>query len=399
MSLEGKKVILAITGSIAAYKTPQLVRLLVKAGASVQVIMTEAAADFVSPLALSTVSQKEVYASVRQGAQWNNHVALGRWADVLLIAPCSANTLAKMAHGLCDNMVQAVYLSACCPVFIAPAMDEDMWQHPATKANMATLHSFGHHLVPVGHGELASGLVGEGRMAEPEEITARLSSFFNKIVPAPREHRVLITAGPTYESIDPVRFIGNHSTGKMGVALALAWAEHGWAVDLVLGPSKESCTHPLVKTYAVQTAREMLAQCLALFPQADVAILSAAVSDYRPDQVAEKKIKKDDGETLSLNLVKNPDILAQLGQSKREDQVVVGFALETDHELDNARKKLQAKNADLIVLNSLQDKGAGFGHDTNKVTLIPKEGSSLELALQSKTDTAKSIVDYVIALK
>jgi phosphopantothenoylcysteine decarboxylase/phosphopantothenate--cysteine ligase len=401
MSLQGKKVILAITGSIAAYKTPQLVRLLVKAGAEVQVVMTGSAGDFVSPLALATVSRKEVYATVSNGAHWNNHVHLGRWADVLLVAPCSANTLAKMANGLCDNMVQAVYLSAICPVLIAPAMDEDMWLHPATKANLATLQSYGHHLIPVAHGELASGIIGAGRMAEPEEITLFLEHFFEKqsLAAAPAGTKALVTAGPTYEAIDPVRFIGNFSTGKMGIALAGALAAKGIAVDLVLGPSKESIQHPLIKVHHVVSAVEMYTICEALFPQAQYAVLSAAVADFRPAEKAEEKIKKGNDETMQLTLVKNPDILAHLGTLKKENQVLAGFALETTNEMEHAQKKLVAKNADLIVLNSLRDAGAGFGHDTNKVRILGKNGIVADLPLQSKSEIAKSIVDCILALK
>lgn len=406
MSLKGKKIILAVTGSIAAYKTPQLVRLLVKAGAEVQVVMTEAAKDFVTPLALSTVSNKEVFYAVSNGAHWNNHVHLGRWADILLIAPCTANTLAKMAQGLCDNMVQAIYLSAACPVVFAPAMDEDMWLHPATRANLQQLQSFGHHLIPVENGELASGLIGPGRMAEPEVIAAWLEHFFNNAAkPAtatfavPQSAKALITAGPTYEAIDPVRFIGNFSTGKMGIALAEALAAHGIAVDLVLGPSKESTAHPLITIHKVVSAQEMYDTCEQLFPKADIAILSAAVADFRPQEKAAEKIKKGKEEIFQLTLVKNPDILAHLGSIKKEQQMVIGFALETNNELENALKKLKAKNADMIVLNSLQEEGAGFGHDTNKVTLLAKDGSQTALPLQSKKEIAKSIVDCILALK
>ena len=405
MSLKGKKIILAVTGSIAAYKTPQLVRLLVKAGAEVQVVMTESAKDFVTPLALSTVSTKEVFYAVSNGAHWNNHVHLGRWADLLLIAPCTANTLAKMAHGLCDNMVQAIYLSAACPVVFAPAMDEDMWLHPATKANLQQLQAFGNHLIPVDNGELASGLIGPGRMAEPEAITAWLEHFFaTTAVPEttfsiPQSATALITAGPTYEAIDPVRFIGNFSTGKMGIALAEALAARGVKVDLVLGPSKESTEHPLITTHKVVSAQEMYDTCEQLFPKADIAILSAAVADFRPQERAAEKIKKGKEETLQLTLVKNPDILAHLGTIKSEQQMVIGFALETNNELENAQKKLKAKNADMIILNSLQEAGAGFGHDTNKVTLLGKDGSQTPLPLQSKKEIAKSIVDCILALK
>lgn len=402
MSLAGKKIILAITGSIAAYKTPQLVRLLVKAGAEVQVVLTGAAADFVSPLALATVSRRDVFASVSNGAHWNNHVHLGRWADVLLVAPCSANTMAKMAQGLCDNMVMAVYLSAACPVLLAPAMDEDMWLHPATRGNLGTLESFGHRIIPVAHGELASGIIGAGRMAEPEEIQQYLDNFFMEqqaaTVPA-GGLKALVTAGPTYEALDPVRFIGNFSTGKMGIALAKALASRGIAVDLVLGPSAEQVSHPLIAVHRVVSAIEMYEACDRIFPQSDIAILSAAVADFRPMEKAGEKIKKGADDTLQLTLVKNPDILAHLGQIKTEKQFVAGFALETTNELEHAREKLERKNADMIVLNSLREAGAGFGHDTNKVQLLFRNGDHKALPLQPKDEIAKSIVDCILSLK
>jgi phosphopantothenoylcysteine decarboxylase/phosphopantothenate--cysteine ligase len=402
MSLQGKKIILAITGSIAAYKTPQLVRLLVKAGAEVQVVMTGAAADFVSPLALATVSRRDVFSSVSNGAHWNNHVHLGRWADVLLVAPCSANSMAKMAQGLCDNMVMAVYLSAPCPVLIAPAMDEDMWLHPATKANLATLQSYGHQVIPVAHGELASGIIGAGRMAEPEEIQDYLTSFFaasgSSVSPAGK--KALVTAGPTYEALDPVRFIGNFSTGKMGIAIASAFAAKGIAVDLVLGPSAEKVMeHPLINVHRVVSARDMYEACDRIFPQMDYAVLSAAVADFRPQEQASEKIKKGNEDALQLTLVKNPDILAHLGSIKKPEQVVAGFALETTNELENARLKLEKKNADMIVLNSLKEEGAGFGHDTNKVNILQRDGTVTALPLQTKTEIAKSIVDCILSLK
>jgi phosphopantothenoylcysteine decarboxylase/phosphopantothenate--cysteine ligase len=405
MSLQGKKIILAITGSIAAYKTPQLVRLLVKAGAEVQVILTESAKDFVSPLALSTVSKKEVFSSVSNGAHWNNHVHLGRWADLLLIAPASANSLAKMALGLCDNMVMAVYLSAICPVMVAPAMDEDMWLHPATTKNIDTLRSFGHQIIPVAHGELASGITGAGRMAEPEEIQQHLEDFFTEREASLHEHqshsglRALVTAGPTYEALDPVRFIGNFSTGKMGIAIAEALAAKGIAVDLILGPSKELVNNPLIKVTKVVSAQEMFDACVPLFPQMNIAVMSAAVADYRPKEKAEEKIKKTGEDTMQLTLVKNLDILAHLGSIKTPDQVLVGFALETTNELEHARMKLERKNADMIVLNSLREEGAGFGHDTNKVNILHRDGQVTALPLQSKTGIAKSIVDCILSLK
>jgi len=405
MSLQDKKIILAITGSIAAYKTPQLVRLLVNAGAEVQVIMTAAAADFVTPLALSTVSKKEVYASVSNGGQWNNHVHLGRWADVMLVAPCSANSLAKMANGFCDNMVQAVYLSATCPVIVAPAMDEDMWIHPATKKNIETVKSFGNEIIPVVHGELASGIIGAGRMAEPEDIVTFVDAFLEKKNTSGANSlkaigkKVLITAGPTYEAIDPVRFIGNFSTGKMGIALAEAFAAKGVAVDLVLGPVKETVQYALIKVHKVTSAQEMYDACHQFFPESDYAVMSAAVADFRPEQVAGEKIKKGSDDSMTLTLVKNPDILASLGKIKKENQILVGFALETTNELEHANKKLVQKNADMIVLNSLKDEGAGFGHDTNKVNLLKKNGDNIALPLQSKKEIAKTIVDCILNFK
>ncbi|RQO31524.1 bifunctional phosphopantothenoylcysteine decarboxylase/phosphopantothenate--cysteine ligase CoaBC [Taibaiella sp. KBW10] len=396
--LTNKKIILAVTGSIAAYKTPELVRQLVKQGAEVQVLMTPAAADFVSPLALSTVSKKPVFNSVSNNDQWHNHVHLGRWADVLLIAPCSANTLAKMANGLCDNMVQAVYLSATCPVLIAPAMDEDMWLHPATEANVKKVAAYGNQIIAPEHGELASGIIGAGRMADPEHIVQFIADFFKKkdTPPAPSKFKkALITAGPTYEKLDPVRFIGNYSSGKMGIALAKTLAEQGVAVTLVLGPTKEEVLLPNITLLRVESAQEMFDQCNAVFEDIDLVIMSAAVADFRPATQAKEKIKKTDGaEHITIELVKNPDILATLGK-KKTHQVLVGFALETNNELAHAQAKLDKKNADFIVLNSLNDKGAGFGTDTNKVTIISHNNQPYEVPLQSKTAIALAIINYI----
>jgi phosphopantothenoylcysteine decarboxylase/phosphopantothenate--cysteine ligase len=393
MQLSGKKILLAVTGSIAAYKTPILVRLLVKAGADVKVLLTDAATDFVSPLALSTVSKHPVLSDIHDGSAWNNHVELGRWADVMLIAPCSAHSLAKLAMGLCDNLICAVYLSAVCPIFIAPAMDEDMWAHPATKANLARVRSFGHRIIPVGHGELASGLVGEGRMAEPEEITHLLEDYFGgKAEKLPLSgQKALVTAGPTFERLDPVRFIGNFSTGKMGIALAESLAALGAEVSLILGPSHLRPVHPKVKVIAVESADEMYQAATKFFPECKIAVMAAAVADYKPLRMQDEKIKKTD-DALTLELTKTPDILKSLGAAKKDDQYVVGFALESHNELENARKKLQTKSADMIVLNSLRDDGAGFGHDTNKVTLLFADESTAELPLQSKTETAQAII-------
>ena len=396
MQLQGKKILLAVTGSIAAYKTPDLVRQLIKAGAEVKVITTPAATGFVSPLALSTVSKHPVFSNVADGAAWNNHVELGRWADAMLIAPCSANTLAKMAHGLCDNLVLAVYLSAICPVFVAPAMDEDMWLHQSTKNNLEKLRTYGNQIIPVGHGELASGLVGEGRMAEPHELVQYLEDHFTAKTNLPLTgKKALVTAGPTYELIDPVRFIGNFSTGKMGIALAEALANEGASVTLVLGPTHLKTMHQSITTIPVQSAQEMWDAATAAFPGCTIAVMAAAVADYRPLSIAPDKIKKA-GDTLELQLIKNPDILATLGSQKRDDQLVVGFALETTNEQAHAEQKLKAKNADLIVLNSLRDGGAGFGHDTNKITLLDKEGTVTSLELQSKKDAAEAIVNRIL---
>lgn len=399
MQLSGKKILLAVTGSIAAYKTPQLVRLLVKAGAEVKVILTESAKDFVSPLALSTVSKHEVFSSVHDGAAWNNHVALGRWADAMLIAPCSANTLAKLATGLCDNLVCAVYLSAICPVFVAPAMDEDMWLHPSTKANLDKIRSYGNRIIPVTHGELASGLIGEGRMAEPEDIRDFLASFFALEANLPlKGQRALVTAGPTYERIDPVRFIGNFSTGKMGIALADALAAKGAQVVLVLGPTHLKPQHARVHTVAVESAEDMYDAATTAFPESNIAVMAAAVADYKPSVTAADKIKKT-GDTLELHLTKTHDILKTLGSQKRDDQVLVGFALETTNEQENALGKLRSKGADMIVLNSLRNEGAGFGHDTNQVTLLHRDGRQQELPLQSKADVAAAIVNAILEVK
>jgi phosphopantothenoylcysteine decarboxylase/phosphopantothenate--cysteine ligase len=393
--LKGKKILLGVTGSIAAYKTTMLVRLLVKQGAEVKVIMTTAAKDFVTPLSLSTLSKNEVLSDLSANDTWANHVLLGRWADIMLIAPLSCNTLAKMAGGICDNLLAAVYLSATCPVVVAPAMDEDMWQHPSTKENLKKINAFGNQIIPVEKGELASGLIGEGRMAEPEKIVDWINSFFSSQHELAGKN-VLVTAGPTYEAIDPVRFIGNHSSGKMGVAIAAEMQSRGASVTLILGPS--NITPPLnVKLIQVRSAEEMYIACTENFKTTDIAIMSAAVADYTPVHVAQDKIKKQEGE-WSVVLTKTKDILQSLGKNKTGSQFLVGFALETSNEKENALKKLHAKNADMIVLNSLNDPGAGFGYDTNKITIFDKEGSEYSFDNKSKTAVAKDIVNTIIKL-
>lgn len=399
MSLKGKKIVLAVTGSIAAYKTPHLVRLLVKAGAEVQVLLTDAGARFVSPLALSTVSGKPVLQSVAEGDSWNNHVALGLWADAMVIAPCSANTLGKLANGLCDNIVCAVYLSARCPVFVAPAMDEDMWMHPSTRANVKRIQEYHNKLIPTEFGELASGLVGEGRMAEPENIVSLLTSYFATAENKPLEGmKAMVTAGPTYERLDPVRFIGNFSTGRMGIAIAEALANAGAQVTLVTGPIERRPANHTINIIRVESADEMYEAGLVVAKESDIAVLAAAVADYKPAQQATNKIKKADDE-LSLKLTRTKDLLAALGKIKEPWQTLIGFALETENEIENARKKLNGKNADMIVLNSLRDEGAGFGHDTNKITILKRDGSVAPLQLQSKSDAAVAIVDHIIQLR
>ncbi len=394
--LTGKKILLGITGSIAAYKSAFLARLLVKSGAEVQVLMTRAATHFISPLTLSTLSRRPVHTDIVSEDSWNSHVEMGLWADAMVVAPLTASSLARLALGISDNIITATYLSARCPVFFAPAMDLDMWQHPSTQENVRRLQSFGNLLIPVGHGELASGLVGEGRMAEPEEIIAHLQNYWEKARSLAGK-KILITAGPTYEPIDPVRFIGNRSSGKMGVALADEAARRGAKVTLVLGPSRLSPRESRVAVISVQTAEEMQRAALAEFADTDIGILAAAVADYRPREAAEHKIKKT-GETLRLELVKNPDIAASLGSKKLSGQLLVGFALETEDELANAQSKLEKKNFDLIVLNSLRDEGAGFNYDTNKITILGKNNKIRKFELKSKTAVAGDILDEVEAL-
>ncbi len=391
--LQGKKILIGITASIAAYKSILLIRLLVKAGADVKVVMTPAAKDFVSPVVLSTLSKNKVVIDLSDGNEWSNHVMLGRWADVFLIAPLSCNTLAKMAHGLCDNVLLAVYLSATCPVVVAPAMDEDMWHHPSTKKNISLLREYGNHIVSVENGELASGLFGEGRMAEPEDIfTYLVEHFFRTNQFAGK--KAMVTAGPTYEAIDPVRFIGNHSSGKMGFALAEELYMAGADVVLITGPSQQKISYKGIELVRVISAADMFIACEAAFATADIIVMSAAVADYTPVTIAAEKIKKQ-SDSFDLSLKKTTDILKHLGQQKRAGQFLVGFALETNNEKENALGKLRSKHLDAIILNSLNDKGAGFGVDTNQVTVIDKSGKEKILALTSKKEIAKNIVSFI----
>lgn len=393
---QGKKILLAVTGSIAAYKSILLVRLLVKAGAEVKVVMTPAAKDFVSPLTLSTLSKNPVVADLFTNESWSNHVEMGRWADVMVVAPLSCNTLGKMANGLCDNMLLATYLSAICPVVVAPAMDEDMWHHPTTKVNLQKLESFGNKIIPVEKGELASGLYGDGRMAEPENIMRFLEdNFFLKTDLEGK--KAVVTAGPTYEPIDPVRFIGNHSSGKMGIAIAEELARRGASVHLVLGPSTFKSNIPGIHIHKVQTAEDMYQVCVKEFSGADLAVMSAAVADYTPVEKATEKIKKA-SESLTIELTKTKDILKTLGEMKRNGQLLVGFALETTNEREYALGKLKSKNADLVVLNSLNDEGAGFGVDTNKITIFEKNGNEIPYERKSKQQVAKDIVDRIVLM-
>jgi len=394
--VEGKKILLGICGSIAAYKSILLTRLLVKAGAEVKVVMTPSAKDFVTPLSISTISKNEVLSDLFLNDTWNNHVQLGRWADVMLIAPASCNTLAKMAAGLCDNLLLATYLSATCPVVIAPAMDEDMWLHPSTKSNVAKLESYGNRIIPVEKGELASGLYGDGRMAEPEHIISFLevNFFFSKEL---KGKKALVTAGPTHEPFDPVRYIGNQSTGKMGVAIAFELSRRGAEVELVMGPSPLEINTAGIRITRVQSAAEMYNACMAIFPSSQIAVMSAAVADYTPTSFSAEKIKKN-SETFTLELSRTKDILLALGEKKKAGQILVGFALENRDEAAYARKKLQSKNADMIVLNSLNDAGAGFGFDTNQVTIFEKNGAEIPYGQKSKQAVARDIVDRIIKL-
>ena len=393
---QGKKILLAITGSIAAYKSILIVRALIKAGAEVRVILTPSAKDFVTPLTLSTLSKNPVISELFTEQAWSNHVMLGRWADVMLVAPLSCNTLAKMATGQCDNIVLATYLSATCPVVVAPAMDEDMWHHPTTKHNLSKLESFGNKVIPVDKGELASGLHGDGRMAEPEAILQYLQDHLFQTRDLEGK-RALVTAGPTYEPLDPVRFIGNHSSGKMGIAIAEELARRGAEVQLVLGPTSNDTHASGIQVQRVQTAEEMYQACLDYWPSASLAVMSAAVADYTPNTRSAEKIKKTE-DTFALELSKTKDILASLGERKHNGQLLVGFALENRNEKEYAQLKLQKKNADMIVLNSLNDAGAGFGYDTNKVTIFEKGGAELAYDRKPKREVARDIVDRIVNL-
>ena len=394
MALKGKKILLAISGGIAAYKMNYLVRDFVKKGAEVKVILTPSAENFVTKVTLSTLSKNAVYSDFYdQNGTWNSHVELALWADVLLVAPCTANTLAKMVHGICDNLVIATYMSAKCPVYIAPAMDLDMYAHPSNKENLEKAERFGHYIIPAEFGELASGLEGQGRLAEPETILQKIEDFFAQNQSKNLEGKtVLITAGPTYEAIDPVRFIGNHSSGKMGFSLAEEAVKRGAKVILISGPTSQKTSNKNIEIHRITSAKEMYDEVFKYYEKVDIAIASAAVADYAPKIVAKEKIKKSE-EEFTIELVKNPDILKTMGE-KKTHQFLVGFALETQNEEENAKSKLQKKNLDMIVLNSLRDEGAGFQKDTNKVKILT-HSEQKEFSLKSKDEVAKDILDFV----
>ena len=400
--LQGKKLVLGVSGSIAAYKASFLVRLLIKAGADVKVVMSPASKDFVSPLTLATLSNNPVLwdyfdREEESDGSWNNHVDLGLWADLMIIAPATSNTLSKMASGSADNLLMGVYMSAKCPVYFAPAMDLDMYHHPSTQENIQKLISFGNKFIEPGDGELASGLVGKGRMAEPEEIISFIEADLLDQSPL-KGKTILVNAGPTHEPIDPVRYIGNRSSGRMGIAIAEVAALLGAQVHLVLGPTHLRPQNKSIQTYLINTAQELNNQCLALFGQADIAILSAAVADYRPENVHSSKIKKD-GSGLSIKLIENPDVLYNLGVQKKEKQVLVGFALETNDLVANARKKLIKKNCDLIVLNSPSAEGTGFGFETNRVHIIDRNGKEHKTELKTKHEIAQDIFNIILNYK
>ena len=396
MMLKNKKILLGISGSIAAYKIAFLTRLLVKEGAKIQIVMTQTAKEFITPLTLATLSKNPVLSEFvkDQTGTWNNHVDLGLWADVILIAPATAHTLAKCANGICDDLLTAIYLSAKCPVIFAPAMDLDMYQHPSTIENLRKLQLFSNQIVKSNFGELASGLVGEGRMAEPEELVEILTKHFSENIIL-KGKKVLITAGPTQESIDPVRYISNHSTGKMGYAIADKFAKAGAEVTLVSGQVALKSPDININLIKVRSAKEMFEATKLYFKKADIIVLSAAVADYTPAVVADKKIKKKE-DTFNIELTKTVDIAKTLGVIKRPEQLMVGFALETDNEVENAIGKIKSKNLDMIVLNSLQNLGAGFGHDTNKISIIKRDGTMIDFDLKSKQDVAMDIMDEVV---
>ena len=395
--LKHKNILLGVCGSIAAYKSAYLVRLLVKAGANVKVILSPSASNFITPLTLATLSKNPVYTQYfeEETGVWSNHVELALWADLFVIAPTSANTLAKMASGICDNLLMATYLSAKCPIFYAPAMDLDMWKHQSTQSNIATLNGYKHQIIAPGSGELASGLEGEGRMAEPEEIVANIEAFFSERLPL-KGLKALVSAGPTYEAIDPVRFIGNHSSGKMGYAIANELNKLGAEVTLVSGPSSLQCSSAITRI-DVQSAQDMLVAMQTHFKQSTITVMSAAVADYRPKQIAQNKIKKKDS-NFSLELEKTTDILAELGKLKTNEQVLVGFALETNDEEKNAIDKLKRKNLDLIVLNSLQDSGAGFKTDTNKITIFNRALEKYKFETKTKQEVARDICSEIMKI-
>lgn len=395
--LNGKHIVLGICGGIAAYKSVSLLRLLIKAGAEVQVVITPAGKEFITPVTLSALSQKPVVSEffTANTGEWHSHVDLGLWADCMVIAPATASTLGKMAHGIADNMLVTTYLSAKSPVFIAPAMDLDMMRHPSTQTNLALLASYGNHIIEPGSGFLASGLEGKGRMEEPENIVKYLEDFFSKAQDL-AGHHVLITAGPTYEKIDPVRFIGNYSSGKMGYALAEECASRGAKVTLVSGPVSIKAVNPAITTVHVESAREMLEECRKVFPETDIAIMCAAVADYAPATCSDRKIKREHDDVPVITLVKNPDIAATLGAEKNDSQILVGFALETDNETVNAEQKLYKKNLDMIVLNSMRDNGAGFGVDTNKVSIFKRDSDPMDFPLKTKAQVATDIIDEIV---